>query len=372
MERRRRTPQIIEGTMRKKQRFITQGAVIGFGVGTLIDILMQWIEHSDRGEKLTWDSFNGSRTLSSGVLGGVIGAGVGYISYECGNSSEDNKAFDSDEYIKNVLRTESLKENPDLLEKALFFRDKLKLWMVDNLTHKLVSVPENMGSFTKRTANVNSFDIDILLPFKRDSFQTLEEMYNWTYEKLNREFIDYATVTRNTKAISVLFRKDDFEINFDIVPGREINNYRTDRKLNLYIKPKVFWERGSSFKIDASIQRNITTNKPEARRVIRLIKSYNKRNLLSIPTVIIEQAVVEAMSIQKYGVYYSDTDNLLNCMEYLAEKLDQERFIDFGNTNNNLNNKMSWDSKDTAVNLLRADIEKVEETPYYLTEIFEN
>lgn len=358
--------------MRKKQRYILQGAAIGAGIGALIDIFIQWLEHYDRGEKMTWDSFDGSRTLNSGVMGGTIGAGIGYISYEYGKMLEDNESFNSDEYIKDVLRTENLKENPDLLEKALFFRDKLKLWMIDNLTHKLVSVPENMGSFTKRTANATNFDIDILLPYKRESFQTLEEMYNWTYDKLDYEFSNYATVTRNTKAISVLFRKDDFEINFDIVPGREINNYKIDRKLNLYVKPNVFWKRSSSFKIDSSIQRNITINKPEARRVIRLIKSYNKRNLLSVPTVIIEQAVVEAMSIHKHGVYCSDTDNLLNCMEYLAEKLGQEKFIDFGNTNNNLNNKMSWNDRVTAINLLRSDVEKVEKTPYYLTEIFEN
>jgi hypothetical protein len=357
--------------MRKKQRFITQGAVIGFGVGALIDILMQWIEHSDRGEKLTWDSFDGSRTLTTGLVGGVLGAGVGYISYELGNSLDDKESFNSDEYIKNVLRTENLKANPDLLEKALFFRDKIKIWLLNNVAHKLASVPENTGSFIKRTANANSFDIDILLPYKRDSFQTLEEMYNWTYEKLYKEFGGKATVKRNTKAISLLFEKDGIEINFDIVPGREINNYKKDRKLNLYINPTAFWRRGSSFKIDTTIQRNITTNKPEARRVIRLVKSYNIRNSLSIPSVIIEQSVVEALSDCKYGIFYSDTENLLNSMEYLSEKLDQEVFTDLGNTNNNLNNKMPWDKKITAVNLIRADVEKIENCPNYLCEIFE-
>lgn len=371
MERRRRTPQIIERTMRKKQRYITQGAVIGFGVGALIDILMQWMEHIDRDEKLTWDSFNGSRTLMSGFLGGAIGTSIGYVSYEFGNTLEDKESFNSDEYVNNVLRIENLKENPDLLEKAILCRDKVKLWMIDNLGSKLVSVPENMGSFTKRTANASCFDIDILLPYKRDSFRTLEEMYNWTHDKLNREFSSHATVTQNTKAISILLKNEDIEINFDIVPGREINNYRTDRKLNLYVNPKVFWKRGTSFKIDASIQRNITTNKPEARRVIRLIKSYNIRNYLSIPSIIIEQSVVEALSHEKFGIFYSDTDNLLNAMEYLAEKLDQEVFLDFGNTNNNLNSKMTRDKKHTAVNLIRTDVEKIENCPYYLSEIFE-
>lgn len=357
--------------MRKKQRNITQGALIGFGIGALIDVLMQWLEHSNDGKKFTWDDFDGARTLKNGMIGGAIGAGIGYVIYEFGNSLDDKESFNSDEYLKNVLRAESLRENPELLENALFFRDKLKLWIVDNIAHKLVSVPENTGSFVKRTANANSFDIDILLPYRRDSFQNLEEMYNWTHDKLKAEFGKIATVKKSTKAISILFEKDGYEINFDIVPGREINDYKTNRKLNLFVNPKVFWKRGSSFKIDTAIQRNSTINKPEARRIIRLMKSYNHRNSLCLPSVIIDQAVVEALSNQRYGIYDSDTDNLLNSMEYLSKKLEQEHFIDNGNSNNNLNNKISWETKYNAVHLLRSDIKKIENSPYYLKEIFD-
>lgn len=357
--------------MRKKQLHIVQGALIGFGIGAVIDILLQRLEHSDRGEKFTLIRFDGTRTLKNGTISGILGAGVGYIIYEFGNSLYDKASFNSDVYLKNVLRTESLKENPELLENALFFRDKLKLWMVDNFAHKLVSVPENIGSFTKRTANANGFDVDIVLPYRRDCFQSLEEMYNWTHDRLKAEFGNIAKVKKNTKAISILFEKNGYEISFDIVPGREINDYKTDKKLNLYVNPNVFWKKGSSFKIDTSIQRNATTNKPEQRRVIRLMKSYNLRNSLCLPSVIIEQAVVEALSDQKYGVYYSDTDNLLNSMEYLAKKLEQKSFINNGNSNNNLNNKISSETKYNAVHLLRTDIEKLEDSPYYLKEVFE-
>lgn len=345
--------------------------MIGFGVGALIDALMQWIEHSEQGKKFTWDDFDGNRTLKNGMIGGLLGAGVGLIAYEYGKSLDDMKSFNSDEYLNKVLQSESLRENPELLENALFFRDKLKRWIVANIAHKLVSTPENTGSFIKKTAIANSFDVDILLPFRRDSFQNLEEMYNWTHDMFKAEFGGIATVKKTTKAINMLFEKDGYEINFDIVPGREINDYKTDRKLNLFVNPKVFWKRGTSFKIDTTIQRHATTNKPEQRRVIRLLKSYNLRNSLCIPSVVIEQAVVEALSNQRYGVYVSDTDNLLNGMEYLAKKLVQENFIDHGNSNNNLNNKISSEQKINSVNLLRTDIEKIENSPYYLTEIFE-
>lgn len=358
--------------MRKQEQQIVKGALIGFGAMSLIDILLQWIEHLNRGEKFTWDSYDGSRTLKNGMVGGVVGAGVGYILYEFESSRDQHQSFNSDEYLEDILRSESLKGNSDLLNKALIFRDQLKVWMLNHVGEKLVSVPENAGSFTKRTANANSFDIDILLPFKRESFNSLEEMYNWTYDKLNKEFGRKAIVCMQSKAISILFEKDGFEIKFDIVPGREINNYKVDKKLNLYVNPKVFWKRGSSFKIDSSVQRNITVNKPEARRVIRLLKIYNQRNSLEIPSIIIEQSVVEAMSFSRFGIFRSNTDNLLNSMEYLAQKLNQETFIDHGNANNNLNSKMSLSSKFAASNLLRKDIEKIENTPHYIKEIFES
>lgn len=357
--------------MRKKQRHIVQGALIGFGIAALIDILMQLLEHLDRGEKFTWKDLDGTRTLKNGMIGGALGAGAGYIKYVFGNSLDEKQSFNSDEYLNNVLRTESLRENPDLLENALIFRDKLKLWIVENVSDKLVSLPVNSGSFIKRTANSNGFDVDITLPYKRDSFQSLEDMYNWTYDKLNSKFGNIAKVKRNTKAISILFEKDGYEINFDVVPGREINNYKIDNELNLFVNSKVFWKRGSSFKINTAIQRYATTNKPEARRVIRLIKSYNYRNSLHLPSVVIEQAVIEALSNRRYGVYSSDTDNLLNSMEYLAAKLEQENFIDHGNSNNNLNNKLSNEQRYTVIRLLRTDIEKIEASPYYLKEIFE-
>ena len=358
--------------MRKKERYIAQGAIIGFGVTALIDILMQWLEHNDRGDKFTWESYDGNRTLRNGFLGSAIGAGIGYVSYEYQSTLEQKQSFNSDEYLKSILRQEDLKQNPELLDNAVLVRDKLKLWIVNNFSEKLVSVPENTGSFAKRTANAASFDIDILLPFRRDSFDTLEDMYSWTFEQLHQKFGRQAKVVKGTKAISISFEKNGQAINFDIVPGREIGNYKQDRRLNLYVKPNRFWKRGTSFKIDASTQRNMTINKPEARKVIRLLKIYNDTNYLNIPSVLLEQATVEALSERKYGVYTSNTDNLLNSMDYLAEKLGQEFFTDHGNTNNNLNNKIDSYSRSKAIELLQKDIVKIEANPYYLKEIFED
>lgn len=358
--------------MRKKDKYVTQGALIGFGVVALLDIFMQWIEHRDRGERLTWDNYSGSRTLKNGIGGAVLGSGFGYVCYEYRSAVEQEKSFNSDEYLRTILRSEDFKEHPELLKNAKVVRDELKLWIVQNFPDKLVSFPENSGSLTKRTANANSFDIDILLPFRKDSFNSLEEMYEWTYEKLYNEFGHQINVSRATKAISMTFEKNGHTINFDIVPGREIANYKQDRRLNLYVNSKKFWKRGTSFKIDASKQRNITVNQPKARKVIRLLKIYNELNYLNIPSVLLEQATVEALSDHKYGVYNSNTDNLLNSMDYLADKLGQKFYADYGNSNNNLNSKMDGYSRSKTKELLKKDVAIIEGNPHYLKEVFED
>lgn len=356
--------------MRKKDQLILKGALIGIGVSSLIDFIFQLIEKRDDGQTLTWENYDLKRTLSHAAVGGAIGAGVGYTFYKLNTIEISKKAFNSDNYLYSILREEDLKNNPRLLNTAIEFRDYLKVWMVEEFKGMLVALPENSGSFTKKTANLSNFDIDIILPFKKSSFSSLQEMFDYTYSRLNMKFGKKIIVTKQTKAISLVIEKFGHSINFDIVPGREINDYKNDRKLNLYVSENVFWKRGSSFKVNSAIQRNMTKNKPEARSVIRILKIYNERNSLKIPKVLIEQGVIEALSKNNYGIYSSITENLLNSMLFIAEKLKQNQFLDYANSNNNLNEKMSTDEKIQTVKLFLKDVERIEANSCYLQEIF--
>jgi hypothetical protein len=357
--------------MRRKERYIANAALIGSGVTALGDILIQWMEHSERGEKFTWDSYDGTRTLKNSLKGGLFGAGAGYIYYEFMVSEESKFPFNSDEYLKAVLTEESLRENPGLLENVKEFRERIKLWLENRFGDKLVNFPEDTGSFIKGTAISSNFDLDIILPFKFSSFSTLEEMYNTTYDLIYSEFGNKAKVTKQTRAIGLTFEKGGEIIHFDIVPGREINNYMRNRDLNLYVRPDWAWQKGGSFKTNVFNQKNMTVNKPEERRVIRLLKVYKNRNELPLPTIIIEQSVVEALSDANNGVSSSDTENLLNSMDFIAKRLEQNVFLDHSNTNNNLNNKITSYQRGYIVHQLYSDIKKIEDNPRYIKEIFE-
>lgn len=109
---------------------------------------------------------------------------------------------------------------------------------------------------------------------------------------------------------------------------------------------------------------------PAARRTIKLLKSYRDKNNLPISSVVLEQCVCDALSDNKYGVSFSDTENLLNSMIHVARKVEQESIVDVANTNNNLLNKMAPSDKRFVSSFLENDIQKVETNPRYIKEIF--
>ncbi len=357
--------------MRRKEKFMVGGALIGFGAVSAFDILSQWLDHLNRGVPFTWASYDCKRTLKRGLLYGALpGLGIGYLTYKLRLSDEAKYPFNSDEHLKKTLSSQNLKNHPALFQNILMHRNHVKEVLSTKFGDRLAAPPEDIGSFFKRTAIISSSDLDIVLPFKRSAYSTLEEMYNDVSNTLGKRFGDNATVIKRTRAIEVTFGTDENAVSFDIVPGREISDYKTDKDLNLYVRPDWAWQKGSSFKTNIRLQKRITTNMPEARRVIRLLKLYRDQNGFDLRSPIIEQAVVEALS-GKYGVYYSDTENLLNSMSHLARKLRQKTIVDHANTNNNLIENMSALDKTHIVSLLYTDIGKIEQNPSYLREIFE-
>lgn len=356
--------------MRRKEQYVTKWALIGFAGTAGVDILLQWLEHLLDKRPFTWESYNGKRTLKNAFIGSAIGAGVGYLAYQAKLSEEAKHPFNSDEYLKKVLSEENLKSDPLLLKKYLSYKIVIKEWLNHKFGSKLICKAEDAGSFFKRTAIASNSDLDIILPFKNNSYYTLEEMYYDVYDCLQAHFGDKAMVTKQTKAIGLTFEYNGLPIHFDIVPGREVDNYKITKELNLYVRPDWAWQKGTSFKTNVGVQKTITVNKPEARRVIKLLKTYKVRNDIQLPSVIIDQCVVEALSDSQFGVHFSDTENLLNSMNFIARKIQQQNYLDTANSNNNLNSKLNSTQRNYLAEQLYNDVERIEENPRYIKEIF--
>jgi hypothetical protein len=356
--------------MRRRDKNIIGGALILGGISAFIDVILQWVEYNEKGIDFTWDNYNGLRTIKNATAGSIFGAGAGYAFYRYKISEETKLPFNSDEYIRKLLTKEHLKSNPIFFKHILSYRNKVKQFLRNKFDNKLAALPEDAGSFFKRTAINSNYDLDIILPFKKNSYNSLEEMYHDVYEIIGKTFGSKASVTKQTKAIGITFENNGNPIHFDIVPGREINNYALEKDLNLYVKPNWVWQRGSLFKTNIGTQKKITTNKPKARAVIKLLKIYRDRNSLSLPSITIEQCVTDALSYNKYGVHYSATENLLNSMDYIIQKMEEKSLFDICNTNNNLHDKLSVEDRKYISSLMQRDIRKIGENSRFIREIF--
>ena len=250
------------------------------------------------------------------------------------------------------------------------YRQQVKDSLYSLFQSKLADIPLDAGSFKNRTAIASNYNVDIILPFKKNAFASLASMHSSVYKKMHKAFGHKASVAKNKKTIGVTFHVGDHEIHFDIAPGREIDNFKRDGKLNMYVSPEWVWQNGSSLKIDVDKQQQLTVNNPETREVIRLLKIYSLRNNLGIPPVIISQLTVKALNCSQYGTTYSRNENLLNGMSYLAGKLSLNYVKDLSNSNNNLLNKMSDEERYRGSELIFSDVRKIEKDSAYLKEVF--
>lgn len=354
--------------MRRKDKILLSGAAIVGGGFFLYDLWKQSYDKSKQNEKLTWDNYNAIQGLKQTISGAALGIGSGYLFYKYKLIQEAKIPFNSDLYLDKVLAAENLKSDPYLYQAMLAKRQEIKTWLSVEFDTLLVSMPEDAGSFANRTAIVSNYDLDIVVPFKRSSYNSLEEMYNDVYSAINTKFGNTANVIKQTKAISIEFETNKLRVYIDIVPGREINNYKIDRELNLFVTRRNFWNSNSSFK--TKVRNQMLINNTRARKIVKLLKIYKERNILDLPSVIIDHCVSIRPNMSDYK--YSTKENLLDSMRNLANKLGQNKLRDNANTNNNLNNKVDSFNKSHIISLLYSDIDKIEKEPRYLKEIFPN
>lgn len=356
--------------MRTDNKYRIVGTLAGAGLGAAFSIASQDARLKQKGEELTWGNVNGWQVLLWTVIGSMLGNQLGGLLYQLKAFHDENPKFNAGRFLGSLLKEESIKSDSTRFNLVMRYRQQVKDSLYAMFQSKLADMPLDAGSFKNRTAIASNYDVDIILPFKKNTFVSLSSMHNSVYKKMHKEFGLKASVVKNKRTMGVTFREGGHEIHFDIAPGREIDNFKNDGKLNMYVSPDWIWQNGSSLKIDVDKQQQLTVNNPEAREVIRLLKIYSLRNDLNIPPVIISQLTVKALSSLKFGTSYSRDENLLNSMKYLAGKLSLNTIRDFSNSNNNLLDKMNDNDRYRSSELIFSDIEKIKKDPGYLKEVF--
>lgn len=237
-------------------------------------------------------------------------------------------------YLQEVLETHKMKHIKDVFDKYRDRRNEIKDFLNSEYGSKIYS-PFDSGSYSKHTAINTKFDLDAVVPFKYKSFNTLEDMFNDIYDKLNNKFNDRTTVRKQGVSIGLAFEKDDIDI--DIVPAREtrVDGYIETRNLNLHINSLDPSETGY-LKTNIKSQIDHISGKETERKIIRLLKIWKFQQSKKYKSFFFELLVIKAYeATSPAGNLWTQFSTVL---QYIIDNIEQDSFKlpDPGNSSNDL------------------------------------
>lgn len=278
------------------------------------------------------------------------------------------------ECLDKVLKTHKMSHIQDLVDKHKEKRNEIKDKLEKKYMNNIYS-PMNSGSFAKHTAINVKFDWDLVVPFKRNSFDTLEKMFNDIYDFLYDTYKDEAYVRKQKVSIGLEFYPDEDGdvVNIDVVSGRELNQdqYNDDNKLNLYVNSKYgIIEEKAYLLTNIKAQIEHINAKNNERQIIRLLKIWKKHNNESYKSFFLELFTIKAF--EKKTIEGSLWDKLKSVMEYIEANVTTKGFTlnDPGNSSNNLMDTLQDFERTNLSNKMRRMIDNIEENDDYIVSYF--
>lgn len=274
---------------------------------------------------------------------------------------------DKNEHLNEVLQSHKLSHIDSFVAKFKTKRTEVSDKLKEHYGASMYNV-YNSGSFAKHTAVNIKFDMDILAPFKHDSFNTLEDMFNDVYDFLYNEYKDEAAVRKQKVSIGIewpIEEGDDKPVQIDVVPGREQSeqSYSDDHSVNLYINKDHWGESAGSYK-KTNIQDQIENikGKDEERKIIRLLKVWkNNQSRDGYKSFALELFSIKALS--DYSGENKLWDKLKYTMEFIRDHVNEDGYqlTDPGNSNNNVLDGMKSDVKSNLSSDMRNIIDRIDE-----------
>lgn len=255
--------------------------------------------------------------------------------------------FNKNQHLQDVLETHRMKHVQSFVDKMTDRKNEIAEFLKTNYSGNAYKT-FNSGSMAKYTATNIKFDMDIVVPFKHDAFDTLADMYDDVFSALYEKYKDKADEIRKQKvSIGLVFPReegDDRPVEIDVVPGRETSqdNYSECKDLNIYIH-KATWGQENGGYMKTNIQKQIEhiNGKINERQIIRLLKIWKKHHGKSYKSFVIELVVIKAF--ESYNGSNELWERLKYAMEYIRDNITESSFhlYDPGNSNNDVVAAMS-------------------------------
>ncbi len=276
-------------------------------------------------------------------------------------------ATDKNKHLECVLKSHKISHKQSLLDKHIDKRKEIADSLVEEYGGDIYS-PFNSGSYAKNTAVNRKFDFDLMAPYKRNAFDTLEKMFNDVYEYLHDNYKNEAFVRKQKVSIGIEFFADEEGdvVKIDVVPGRELNKdqYKDDDKLNLYVYDQYGTFSKGSERIQTNVKAQIKNIKDNAdkgaiRQVIRLLKVWKITNNKMAKSFFIELITIEAFN--KKDITGDLWDKLKSVMEYIRDEVKDVSLPDPGNSANDVSESLTDLDKEILSNDMKYMIDRIEE-----------
>lgn len=244
-------------------------------------------------------------------------------------------SFNKSDYLGSVLETHKMKHIDSLFDKFKEKRLEIKEKLEEKYGDEIYS-PFNSGSYAKHTAINSKFDLDLAVPFKRNSFSTIVEMFDDVYDFLYEEYKDVAYVRKQKVSIGIEFYADSDgdKIQVDVVPGRELK--KDEYPIEHYLNININTYDGNYTQTNIHAQIDNINGKQDARQIIRLLKIWKYQKNKDFKSFFMELIVIKAFDNKI--VSGNLWEKLKIVLEYIKDEITKENFtlIDPGNSSNDI------------------------------------
>ncbi|MGJ1435154.1 nucleotidyltransferase [Sphingobacterium siyangense] len=270
------------------------------------------------------------------------------------------------DHLQGVLESHRMSHIESLVEKYKEKRNSIKEALEERYGSDIYG-PFNSGSYAKHTAVNCKFDLDLVVPFKRNSYSTLREMFEEVYDHLYETYKDIATIRKQKVSIGVIFDTDSDRdiVSIDVVPGRELtaDDYPESRDLNVFFNEGMgFIQKDTYLKTNIDSQIDHIKARDNERKIIRLLKLWKYHNGEQFKSFLMELLVIKAFD--KTSITGGLWDKLKGVMTYVQENVTKETFtlVDPGNSNNDVMESLDTWQRENLANRFKTVIERIEES----------
>lgn len=275
---------------------------------------------------------------------------------------------DINQYLEAVLKSYKIQEDGDLLKKHQDRRTEIRE-ILQGLYPSVIYSPFDSGSYAKRTAINESYDLDLVVPFKKNAFANLTDMYESLYKFFGLYLKNQARVRRQAVSIGIEFLPDcDGDVvRIDLVPAMELemNSYPEDPRLNLSVNQVMGRVPIGTTKLRTNIAAQMAgikqdSKKGDIRKIIRLLKILKYHETIYAKSFLIELIVIKAFKKMTPGTL---VENLQATLRYIYNEIERINLPDPGNGMNNIADTLSYKEKrDFSIAMLHM-IEQLEDDP---------